>query len=326
MDPVKNFLQVIRDSPSVFTLGVAGDSGTGKTTFTSAIRKLFGEDLVSTITLDDYHLFDRTERRQMRITPLNPEANRLDQLEEDLAALKAGEAIKKPVYDHTTGRLKPPVTFYPGKIVILEGLHAFATPKLRELLDFTIYVDPVPDVKHYWKILRDVNRRGYTEEEVEAEIRERESDYHRFVEPQREVAEAVITIDWSVFGRDLSEERNIYRVTLAQTPIRYPVEDVYIIFDLYPILSLNDRNFVMEHRIQRRRDGKRLSALTFDGELNSRVISSLERHIEEETHIRPFRFAAGERYVSATQIVQLLLAWRVINRRIFIEEGPGGFW
>jgi len=325
MEPLKNFIETIRSSPRIFALGVAGDSGTGKTTFTTAIRRIFGDDLVSTITLDDYHLFDRTERSRMGITPLHPDANRLGQLEADLARLKAGEPIKKPVYDHSTGTLKPPVTVYPTRIVILEGLHTLYTPRLRELLDFTLYVDPTPEVKHHWKILRDVHRRGYTVGEVEEQIREREEDYHRFIEPQRDFAEAVVTIDWSVYGRDRSEERDIYRVTLAQVPLQQSVGDVELPIDLFTILSLHDREFLLEYTVEKR-DGGQMCALTFDGELNARVVESLERNIEEQTRVHPITLTGGREYVNASHIVQLLLAWRVINRRIFQEERHGGLW
>ena len=85
-----NFKETIAASPYIFTLGVAGDSGSGKTTFTEGIRSIFGTDLVSTITLDDYHRLDREGRKEQGLTALNPEANRIDQLEQDLILLKRG--------------------------------------------------------------------------------------------------------------------------------------------------------------------------------------------------------------------------------------------
>jgi phosphoribulokinase len=90
-----NLKDTIAASPYIFTLGVAGDSGSGKTTLTDGIRNIFGNDLVSTITLDDYHSFDREGRRKQGLTPLNPRANRIDQLEQDLILLKRGGACRK---------------------------------------------------------------------------------------------------------------------------------------------------------------------------------------------------------------------------------------
>ena len=79
-----NFKDTIAASPFIFTIGVAGDSGSGKTTFTQGIRSIFGDDLVSTITLDDYHRLDRAGRLNTGLTALDPKANRIDQLEKDL--------------------------------------------------------------------------------------------------------------------------------------------------------------------------------------------------------------------------------------------------
>lgn len=117
-----NFKDTIAASPYIFTIGVAGDSGSGKTTFTHGIREIFGNDLVSTITLDDYHSLDRHGREALGITALNPEANRIDRLEEDLIRLRRGVPIEKPVYNHATGTFDTPAVFRPRKILILEGL------------------------------------------------------------------------------------------------------------------------------------------------------------------------------------------------------------
>ena len=107
--------EIIAATPYIFTIGVAGDSGSGKTTFTQGIRSIFGSELVSTITLDDYHRYDREERKKLGITALNPAANRIDQLESDLGRLKQGMPVDKPVYNHDTGTFDQPVTFIPKK-------------------------------------------------------------------------------------------------------------------------------------------------------------------------------------------------------------------
>ncbi|MDD1694096.1 MAG: uridine kinase, partial [Methanoregula sp.] len=111
MEHQLNFKETLVHSPIVFTIGVAGDSGSGKTTFTNAIRQIFGPELVSTITLDDYHKYDREERRKLDITPLHPDANNITQLEQDIARMKEGHSIQKPVYNHATGRFDPPIPF-----------------------------------------------------------------------------------------------------------------------------------------------------------------------------------------------------------------------
>ncbi|NLZ30166.1 MAG: phosphoribulokinase [Methanomicrobiales archaeon] len=319
--PPSDFKRVIAESPYVFIIGVAGDSGSGKTTFTRAIRAIFGKDLISTITTDDYHRYDRQERRDLGVTPLVPEANRFDLLEEHLLDLKAGRSIQKPVYNHDYGRFDHPVPFHPTKILIVEGLHPFITERLRDLIDFKLYVDPDPDVKRAWKIKRDVEQRGYSPEAVLAEMEVRRPDYERYVEPQRRFADAVIRIAFSKYGREVSENRNVYHVTLCQNEIGRTIKNVDLSIDLFPILSLAQRNFMVEFTAEEV-EGREMGALTFDGELNYTVVRKLERNIEIQTQVRPINLVKNGAYLTAGGIAQLILAWRIINRRIAIESTP----
>jgi len=316
-----NFKDTIADSPYIFTLGVAGDSGSGKTTFTEGIRSIFGSDLVSTITLDDYHSLDREERREQGLTPLNPRANRIDQLENDLILLKRGVPIEKPVYNHTAGTFDPPVIFRPHKILILEGLHTMFTPRLRQYLDFTLFVEPTKEVKSDWKIHRDVRLRGYSRDDVIQEIADREPEYNRYIAPQKEYADAVIGVDYSKYGRHLGEERNVYRITLSQSRMKYTIEKIDLSLDLYSILSLSERNFSLEF-LTSEYNGHMMGALIADGELSGHVVKKLELSIEQQTRVHPISLFKHRNYVTAGDLAQLVLCWRIIHRRIFIESVP----
>ncbi len=314
-----NFKDTIAASPYIFTLGVAGDSGSGKTTFTEGIRSIFGTDLVSTITLDDYHSLDRDDRRKQGLTALNPKANRIDQLEKDLVQLKHGVPIEKPVYNHTKGVFDPPVIFHPKKILILEGLHPLFTPALRKYLDFTLFVDPAKEVKTDWKIRRDMKIRGYSRDAVIQEIAEREPDYKRYIAPQKEFADAVIGIDYSEYGRHLGKERNVYRITLSQNRMKHSIENIDLSLDLYSILSLSERNFSLKF-LTSEHNGHKMGEMIMDGELSEHVVKKLELSIEHQTQVHPISIFRNRKYVTAGDLAQLILCWRIIHRRIFIES------
>lgn len=319
MDYLPNFKEIIAHSPIVFTIGVAGDSGSGKTTFTNAIRQIFGPGLVSTITLDDYHKYDREERKRLDITPLHPDANNITQLENDIAQLKQGHPVAKPVYNHTTGRFDPPVQFSPQKILILEGLHTLFTPRLRELVDFSIFVDPEKEVKYAWKRLRDMERRGYNSDEVTEEIVRREKDYETYIAPQRCDADAIIRIAHSKYGKDKGLGRNIYNISLMQNRMRRTITDIDLNIDLYSLLSFHDEDFLIEFSTQFV-DCAKMRSLTFDGAMNYDTIRKLEKSIEHQTGVHPIAMFEGRETITPTDIVQLILSWRIIHRRIFIRE------
>ncbi|MDD1684615.1 MAG: phosphoribulokinase [Methanoregula sp.] len=314
-----NFKDTIAASPYIFTIGVAGDSGSGKTTFTQGVRDIFGSDLVSTISLDDYHRLDREGRRRENLTALDPKANRIDLLEQHLIMLRRGVPIEKPVYNHITGTFDPPVIFRPKKILILEGLHTLFTPTLRNYFDFTLFVDPDRDVKYDWKLRRDMAKRGYSQDAVRKEIAEREPEYEQYIAPQKECADAVIGIGYSEYGKALGKDRNVYRVSLSQHRMRHTVENLDLSLDLYSILSLSERNFSLKfHTCEH--GGQKMGELIIDGELSAHVVKKLEHSIEEQTRVHPIAMFRHRQYVTAGDLARLILCWRIIHRRIFVED------
>merc|ERR1712094_119984 len=120
-------------------------------------------DTTTVICLDDYHLNDRGGRKVTGRTALDLAENNFDLMYEQLKELKAGNAIKKPIYNHVNGTLDTPEEITPTQIVIVEGLHPMADPRVRELLDFSLYLDITDDVKFAWKIQRDMVERGHAD-------------------------------------------------------------------------------------------------------------------------------------------------------------------
>ena len=102
----------------------------------------------------------------------------------------------------------------PTPIVIVEGLHPWYDERVKNLLDYTIYLDISDEIKRAWKIQRDMAERGWTLEQIEAEIEKRKPDFDKFVGPQKEVADAVIQVLPTQLTND--PEGKILRVRLIQ--------------------------------------------------------------------------------------------------------------
>lgn len=177
----------------VTIIGIAGDSGAGKSTYVENLKYLLGEDRVTVITGDDYHSLDRIERNKIGVTALDPwKANNLGLLVDHVWSLKQGYSVMKPIYDHSTGTFTGPEEIQPKDVVLIEGLHIFYLEKLREALDLKIYFDTDTALRVRWKVRRDAGVRGYTEEQVLEEIERRKPDVERFIEPQKAWADLVI--------------------------------------------------------------------------------------------------------------------------------------
>lgn len=198
----------------VVIIGVAGDSGCGKSTFLRRLTDLFGEEFMTVICLDDYHSLDRQGRKAAGVTALDPKANNFDLMAEQIRDLKNGKAIDKPIYNHETGEIDPPERIEPNKVIVIEGLHPLYDERVRALVDFSVYLDISDEVKIQWKIQRDMAERGHTYEDVLASINARKPDFSAYIEPQREFADVVIQVLPTQLVED--KEGKYLRVRLIQ--------------------------------------------------------------------------------------------------------------
>jgi phosphoribulokinase len=173
-------------------LAIVGDSAAGKSTLTKGLVQILGSDRVTVMCTDDYHKYDRRERAELGITPLHPDSNYLDVLELHLERLHYGQPFLKPVYDHSTGSLIRPEYVRPREFVIVEGLLGFHSAVMRQFYDVKVFLDPPEDLRTIWKIKRDTSKRGYTAEQVRAEMKKRGADTLQFIRPQREHADIVV--------------------------------------------------------------------------------------------------------------------------------------
>lgn len=173
-------------------LAIGGDSGSGKTTIARGLYNLFGRENVVSICLDDYHKLDRRQRQQAGVTALNPAANDIELMEEQIWALREGRPVLKPVYDHSTGTFGQPELVEPRPWIVIRGLFPLFSERLRQAFDVRVWLDPEDELKYHWKVQRDVAQRGYTVEQVIRHIVERQDDLRRYILPQREHADIVV--------------------------------------------------------------------------------------------------------------------------------------
>ncbi|MBU7582758.1 MAG: phosphoribulokinase [Nostoc sp. TH1S01] len=211
----------------VVLIGVAGDSGCGKSTFLRRLIDLFGEEFMTVICLDDYHCLDRKQRKETGITALDPRANNFDLMYEQIKALKEGQAIDKPIYNHETGMIDPPERVEPNHIIVVEGLHPLYDERVRSLLDFSVYFDISDEVKIAWKIQRDMAERGHRYEDVLAAINSRKPDFTKYIEPQREFADVVLQVlPTNLIKNDT--DRKVLRVRMLQREGKEGFEPTYL--------------------------------------------------------------------------------------------------
>jgi phosphoribulokinase len=208
-------LDALKPGQEVVLIGVAADSGCGKSTFMRRLTNIFGgesvgplgggfpdswetntlvSDLTTVICLDDFHLNDRAGRKVSGLTALDGRENNFDLMYEQLSQLKSGKTIQKPIYNHVNGTLDTPETIEPTPIVIVEGLHPMYDERVRGLLDFSLYLDISDDVKFAWKIQRDMEERGHSLESIKASIEARKPDFDQFVAPQKAFSDLTIQV------------------------------------------------------------------------------------------------------------------------------------
>lgn len=199
-------------------LGLAGDSASGKSTLSRGIEYVLGAERVGRVCTDDYHRYDRAERGRLGVTPLAPEANRMDLLEEHLRELMGGRPIRKPIYDHRTGTILPEEEVEPGEIVIVEGLLPLAARGPRDAIDVAVFLEPDEELRRRWKLERDTSVRGYSEDEVLREIERRETDAAQYVRPQRDFADIIVRF----YRRGIDDDAHLScRLTIRPT-LPYP--------------------------------------------------------------------------------------------------------
>jgi len=174
-----------------YLIGIGGDSAAGKSTLTNALSAVFEQQNTEVIRGDDMHKWERGNENWKSFTHLDPRANKLHEDLNQAKSLKTGQKIKRSFYDHNTGKFTLPTFLKPNKLIIFEGLHSFYLQNQADVYDLKIFMEPAEDLRVWWKVQRDVAKRGYTPEQVLEQLKKREEDSLKYIRSQSEHADIV---------------------------------------------------------------------------------------------------------------------------------------
>ncbi len=190
-------------------ISIAGESGVGKTTIARLVERFHEPSPVVMLSGDDLHRWERNNPRWKEISHLNPDANRLKLGDVHLMTLLSGYPIARSHYNHHTGLFELPQIVYPHSVIVNEGLHAFYTSFARTESTFKIFVAACELLRTHWKIQRDTQFRGYTREEVLANIELRRSDAKHIKDEQIENADLIIRIETVEAIKEIGSDESV---------------------------------------------------------------------------------------------------------------------
>lgn len=298
--------------PRPLLLGIVGDSAAGKTTIAAGLVRILGSSRATYVCADHYHRYDRQQRAQHGLTPLSPESNYLDVLEQHLLHLRHGEPILKPVYDHSTGTFGPVQYVQPARqFTVVDGLLGFHSPAMRDAYDIKVFLDPAEELRRRWYVQRDCSVRGYTTDQALEELDREEADSDSCIRPQRRFADLVIS--FAPGKRDDQEHLD------AELHFRPGTLDP----DLESLLASFEEGVSLTARAEE-------VVLRVDGTITAHRSAELQEEVWARlafaSHLRSERlgeFMAGSRLQRSESlaVVQLLLVHQLATARAAISLG-----
>ncbi len=178
------------------TIGVAGGTGSGKTTVANVILKKVGKDHIAYLPHDAYYrdLGDLPYDQKAAMNFDHPDSLETELMVKHVLELKSGKPVDIPVYDFSThSRTSKTLRIQPHPVIIVEGILLFVDKQLRDLLDIKIFVDTDPDIRFIRRLQRDITERGRTTEMVIQQYLSTVRPMHlEFVEPSKRYANVII--------------------------------------------------------------------------------------------------------------------------------------
>jgi uridine kinase len=182
--------------PRSLTIGIAGGSGSGKTTVAQEILSRVGADRIAFLQHDSYYKdlsgLPPTQRAELNFD--HPNSLETDLLTQHILALREGSPVEVPIYDFSThSRTARTFTVAPRRVILVEGILIFVDAALRELFDVKIFVDTDADIRFIRRLERDITERGRTTESVIKQYQTTVRPMHlEFVEPSKRYADVII--------------------------------------------------------------------------------------------------------------------------------------
>ena len=181
---------------AALVIGIAGGSGSGKTTVAQEILQRVGPDRIAFLQHDSYYKdlsgLPPTQRAEVNFD--HPNSLETDLLIEHIAALRDGQPVEVPIYDFSThSRTSRTFTVQPRRVILVEGILIFTEAALREMFDVKIFVDTDSDIRFIRRLERDIAERGRTTESVIKQYQSTVRPMHlEFVEPSKRYADVII--------------------------------------------------------------------------------------------------------------------------------------
>ncbi|NJC97812.1 MAG: uridine kinase [Anaerolineales bacterium] len=182
--------------PDPLVIGIAGGSGSGKTTVAQEILQRVGPERIAFLQHDSYYKdlsgLPPTQRAEVNFD--HPNSLETELLIEHIASLRDGKPVEVPIYDFSThSRTTRTFTVQPRRVILVEGILIFTEPALREMFDVKIFVDTDSDLRFIRRLERDIAERGRTTESVIKQYQSTVRPMHmEFVEPSKRYADIII--------------------------------------------------------------------------------------------------------------------------------------
>ena len=193
---MRKYNSLMHNKSTPLVIGIAGGSGSGKTTVANIVLERVGRSRIAYLPHDAYYreLTGLPPNQRMQVNFDHPDSLESDLLVEHIKHLKNWETIQLPIYDFTThSRTNESIPVKPQRVILVEGILIFAEAKLRELFDVKIFVDTDSDLRFIRRLQRDITERGRTTENVIKQYLSTVRPMHlEFVEPSKRYADVII--------------------------------------------------------------------------------------------------------------------------------------